>query len=171
MVRGFLCFVTLLISLPVFAQETEIPDPLALPEETVAEEVLQQKVLPKCDDALFIERVKTMLAEYNAEHPARSIYEKRKQLLQMRFAQSYEEKPASDFVSADNRVIADRLLMTKINNGLKDEDVRVCVSRSENSSFQPVYILLHPNRANETEFHIINYAENPENDLSAVWEE
>ena len=149
--------------------EVDLLAPVIEPQKVTAQENTQ--ILPNCDDESMLLQVNSLLQEYNEIHPAHSIYAKRQQVLQMRSAQTYHEQKASSFTSSDNRLIADKLLMTKINQGLKDKEIRVCVSQIKNQSLKPVYLLIYPNKLGQTELHIINYAQDPQADLNTILSE
>jgi len=148
----------LLLTSPIRAQEVAEEDiDLLAPEPEI--EIQEQKtgILPSCEDERVLQQVQALLEEYNQEHPVNSIYEKRQRALQMRYMQKYDEEEVSGFTSKQNREVADKLLMTKINNGLNDNEIRLCKSNVEGTDFQPIYIMMYQNHNNETELYILNF--------------
>ena len=162
----------LLLSTAAWAQEsTEVYDDevdLLAPEEVTATEPAQVLALPSCQDERLLAQVKELLEEYDAEHPVSSIYDRRQRIMKMRFATSYEEEQVSGFTSKNNRVVADKLLMTKINNGLNDNEIRLCKSNKKSEQFSPIYLMIYPH-ANEWVVEVLNLLENSGEELKVTF--
>ena len=108
------------------------------------------------------------MQQYDEENPVVSIYEKRQRALQKKFTQSYEEEKVAGFTSAKNRIVADKLLMTKINQHLNDDEIRLCKSKAEDKRFKPIYLMIYVDKNNEMQLNILNYIENSNKELSVV---
>ena len=160
----------LLLVRPAWSQEiTEEVDLLAPDSEPEAEIQKQTiKTIPTCQDEQVLQQVQALLEEYNQEHPVNSIYEKRQRALQMRYTQKYDEEEVAGFTSKQNREVADKLLMTKINNGLNDDEIRLCKSDVKGTDFQPIYIMIYRNHNNETELHSLNFLKDTSEDLATL---
>lgn len=156
----------LLVSTSVWAQENE-EDLLApvVQEETLVEENEPQVELPECTDKALIEKTQEVLISYNDSHPIGSLYEKRKRALQMRLMKSFEEVSSEGFTSKQNRLVADKLLMTKINKGLEDSQIRLCRSQKTDERFKTVYLMMYIGTTNLPEIYVLNYSDNKDEEI------
>jgi len=143
---------------------TEEEIDLLAPEPEIVEDIQASPTLPSCQDENVQQHVTQLLEEYNKEHPVHSIYEKRQRTLQIRLANHFEEQPVTGFTSRQNRSVADKLLITKINNGLNDSEIRLCKSNAKGTEFKPVYLMIY-NHHQKTELHILNFLDNPAEEL------
>ena len=199
--QKFLLLIGLLLCSPAWAEEMSLPqaenvdsvtvensaetpqksvaeiDPLA-PEVTESEEetepqtVSSQQELPSCDDDKLLEEVTRLLQEYDDENPAESLYAKRQRLLQLKYTQNYEEEQVAGFTSAKNGDVADKLLMTKINESLDDDEIRLCKSKKiENSRFKPIYVIVYPDKDEVIHISILNFKSDGSGELNSVWGE
>ncbi|MBR1605834.1 MAG: hypothetical protein IJ660_07000 [Alphaproteobacteria bacterium] len=156
-----------LLAMPVWA-ETSVDDEeidLLAPEPEIEKIVPIKFELPTCQDERVLQQVQMLLKQYNQEHPVNSIYEKRQRALQMRYTAEYDEEKVTNFTAKQNREVADKLLMTKINNGLDDNEIRLCKSKTAGTDFQPIYIMMYNNHQNETELHLLNFLKNTSEEL------
>lgn len=185
----------LLLSFPVYAEElseteqiattenetvqtveqatVEEVDPLAPDvieeEEVVVEQVPQEQILPSCDDETLLQTVSNLLHEYDAENPVESLYDKRQRALQLKYLNNYEEDQVAGYTSAQNQEVADKLLMTKINEGLDDEEIRLCKSKlDKNSRFKPVYVIVYQDKVGLMQVSILNFKADGSGELNSV---
>ena len=165
MIRWLFALCCLCVS-QVWADEVD----LLAPEEkieNVSSQTTEQatenlRVLPDCNDETLKEQVKIVISEYDARQKDTSLIAKRRQILQLRSLSEYSEENVSDFNSKKNRVVADTLIMTKINKGLVDNQVRLCKSQNEKDGFKPVYLLMYVNSDNLVNVMVLNYSETTE---------
>jgi len=135
-----LCFLWVF---PAIAEEVDLlaPEPVAVIKNT--EPVTKESALPLCDDENWHTRVKDVINEYNKQHPEFSLIAKRRRNLQIRLLGSYTEELVKGFTAKKNRLVADKLIMTKINMGLTDNQIRLCKSNSKNLTFEPIYVMMY----------------------------
>jgi hypothetical protein len=152
-------------------------DPLA-PEasedekEAESQTISVKQALPSCDDEKLLEEVSLLLQEYDEQNPAETLYAKRQRLLQLKYTQNYEEEQVAGFTSAQNSDVADKLLMTKINEGLDDDEIRLCKSKKvENSRFKQIYVIVYPGKEGAMHISILNFKADGSGELSSVWGE
>ena len=127
-----------------------------------------RKELPLCNNEQLLNQVQNMLQKYDEENPVESIYEKRQRALQLKFTHEYTEEQVAGFTSRKNQLVADKLLMTKINQHLNDDEIRLCKSKVEDKQFKPIYLMIYADHNNVLQLHILNYIKNSTQDLSAV---
>ena len=159
----------LLFSKAVYAEEPieiDVTDTAVGEISTVAKS--KENLLPTCDNQQLIAQTISFLQEYNKENPVDSLYAKRQRALRLRSIQAYDEQQVEGFTSKQNRAVADKLLMTKINFGMDDSDFRICRSRQNNLRFEPVYLLIYQNRAGETEVYVMNFLDTQQEELMFV---
>lgn len=131
----WLLSVFVVLSTPVRAEENFGTLPAAAAE--------MQPVLPSCSDENLKEQVKEKVMDYFEKNPRLSIVERRRQQLLLRNLKNFSEIPVAEFDKKENFTVADKILMTKVNDGLEDKDLRLCRS-DVRGRVQPVYLFLHP---------------------------
>lgn len=170
--QKWLLFLMLLFALPLRAEETEEADLLAPEAAAVATEKNEDDkisvVLPECNDQNLLRQVEILAGEYNDGHQVSSLLERRRRILQLRSMSEYTEENISDFTTKENRVVADKLLMTKINQGLSDSQIRLCKSKVKGKGLKAVYLMIYQDKDGQTHVHVLNYIENQSEDLSLV---
>ena len=125
--------------------------------------------MPTCNDEQLIAQTIDFLQKYNKENPVDSLYAKRNRALRLRSVREYEEQTVEGFTSQQNRAVADKLLMTKINFSMNDGEFRICKSTSTNARFSPVYLLIYENKNGETEVQVMNYLDVQVKDLMFIF--
>lgn len=129
------------------------------------EEIPQDLVLPSCQNEVILPQVNLLLENYNKEHPVDSLYEKRQRALQLKYAKEYKEETVAGYTSKKDENIANKLLMTKINQGLDDEQIRLCKSVQQNDRFPPIYLMMYFNNENHLEVHVLNFLKDQKEEL------
>ncbi len=128
---------------PVDDDETAI---LELSSGETQEFVIDQPqaiALPECDNEQMIEKVIAKVDAYNQEHPATSIMNKRNQALLLKNLRHFAEVDSVGFTSEQNYNVANQILMTKINRGLDDKDLRLCKNTGKGKA-SDIYLLIYP---------------------------
>ena len=156
-----LCF-----SFSVVAEEVDLLAPAPETEKVIIEP--QSLDLPTCNNEKLIKKVHDFIVDYNAEHPAKSLIAQRRQTLQLRFLSKFSEEQVSGFTAQNNRIVADKLLMSKVNNSLDDSQIRLCKSDVGNTNFKPVYLMLYADKHNQIQVYILNFIENSNDEISFV---
>ena len=112
--------------------------------------------LPNCDDEKLHSLIQKKISEYFKKSPATSPLERRTQILMSRFMNNFENVDVASFSAETNRQVAHKLLNAKINNGLQDNEIRLCRTLTH-SNLPTVYLLIYPeNYYNMVE--IINFS-------------
>ena len=111
--------------------------------------------LPTCNDPKMIEMVFNRIKEYQSTEKVENIVEKRHQILILKDVTSFHEEFASGFNSKNNFFVANKLIMLKINQGLTDNQIRVCQSSSQGLASQ-LYLIIYPENY-EVRVDIMNY--------------
>ena len=122
---------------PVYAQETENND-INVVIFAATEKKVQIKKLPDCQDANIKKFVLTQINQYYQNNPATSIIGRRQQSLLLKNLKDFYEIPLDSFDNASNYATAQELIMTKINYGLTNDELRLCHSDKKN-----VYLLMN----------------------------
>lgn len=157
----------LLLSTSDVLAEDEVAE---IPAEQIfaATEETAPAVLPSCQDEKVIMQAKELLESYNREHPVNSLYEKRQRALQLKNISAYKEEAVAGYTSKKNEIVANKLLMTKINQGLTDDEIRLCRSVNQNARFHSIYLMMYANNDNQVELYILNFLDNPNEELKTV---
>lgn len=119
---------------------------VAVAEELAPEtNVLDVKAAPRpeCSDKKLAEKVIETLVDYQKEHPSTMQIERRRDILLRRNLTSFEEVAVEGFSSKQNFNVANAIIMTKINKGLEDSDLRLCKGTG-GAGASKVYVLLYP---------------------------
>ena len=132
-------FFAALFAVFLFAVPTEAEDNAAS-VGNVAPRLLE---FPDCNDGRLQRLLDEKIAEYYRKTPPSSLLEKRMQKLILRNFNDFEPVDTSSFTTDDNLRVANKLLTVKINNGLEDNEIRLCRTRG-NSKLPAVYLLIYP---------------------------
>ena len=102
---------------------------------------LKAAELPSCDDSALMAAVENKISAYYEEHPASNLVTRRRRILLRKNLHSFEEVDIAGFLPQESYAVADRMTARKINDGLTDQELRLC--RSVASSLKiPVYLLI-----------------------------
>lgn len=96
--------------------------------------------MPSCDNAQMIEQVREAVGAYLNLHNDGSIISRRKRNLIMKFIDKYTEIPVAEFDNSSNYLVANELILTKINKRVNEKNIRLCVSSGKN----PLYLVIYP---------------------------
>lgn len=159
--------------LPCLSIAAEEEDPLAPGHkfersaitEPAAVEEKEWERLPACNDEIVVKSVLQKIDEYNAEHPVTSILEKRNRLLRKRFLRAYDEQPLDSVSSKNNRDVANKILMLKINEHLTDNKIKLCRSTFNIARFEPVFLIIYKELYGPKTIEIMNITDNPQESL------
>lgn len=128
----FFCLTLTLLSTLSYAQET------AKPENNAA-----MVSLPTCDDDKLHELLQRKISEYYHTRPAVSQLEQRMRKLITRHMNYFENIDVATFTPKDNIYVANKLMSAKINNGLEDNEIRICRTKIT-GNLPDVYLLIYP---------------------------
>lgn len=129
-----------------------------VPEEDIYVEPESKLILPQCDDKRLLSLVLAKISEYHQQHQASNLLEKRRQALLLKNLQKFSELSAEGFTSKENFNVANSLLMTKINNGLDDSQIRLCRNEGGGKAAE-IYLLVYPYYG-QIRVNILNYLAN-----------
>lgn len=112
--------------------------------------------VPLCNEPKILEKILEKIKKYQQENPKSSIIENRKYALMLKDLRSFEEIDPQKLDIKNNYAVADKLITTKINKNVTEDQLRLCQSTGEGIS-KDLYLLIY--RKNyETIVDIINYA-------------
>ena len=114
-------------------------------------------LLPSCNEAKVHLLINEKISEYYKKNPRINLFEKRMQNLMRKNMKEFEELDVSAFGQQDNRLVANKLLTIKINNGLDASEIRLCKSKSL-PHIPSVYLLIYPDNY-YYKIDIINFAQ------------
>lgn len=96
--------------------------------------------MPACNNEQMIGLVREAVGGYLHTHSDGSIISQRKRNLIMKYIDKYTEIPVADFDNSSNYLVANELILTKINKRIDERNLRLCVSEGKN----PLYLLIYP---------------------------
>ncbi len=170
MMRGLLVLaaVTALMVHPLQAAENDATEAVSEPVSAIGEEIIAvpsldddivgldttvepepeivsvaKPVLPTCGDEELKKLVLAKVSAYHKEHPVSSILEKRRQALLYKNLKQFTEVQTEGFTSKDDFNVANKLLMVKINNGLDNNELRLCKNSGQGIA-EDIYLLIYP---------------------------
>ena len=114
-----------------------------------AEEIVEHNnnatklTLPNCNDSKLHQLLQRKISEYYNTHLAVSQLEQRTQKLISRHMNYFEAIDTATFSPKDNIFVANKLMGVKINNGLEDNEIRICRTRIT-GNLPDVYLLIYP---------------------------
>lgn len=119
----------------IVASETEVI--------TIPEFVGGVSPRPECSDSLLVQKIVENIGAYQAENPATMLIDRRRDILLRRNLSRFEEVEIKGFSAKQNFNVANAIIMTKINRGLDDEDLRLCRSLGRGKAAD-IYVLIYP---------------------------
>ena len=127
----FFCLTLTFMTTLSFAKETVEPKNNAV-----------RAMLPACNDKKLHQLLERKIAEYYQTHPAVSQLEQRTQKLIIKHMNYFEDVDIATFTPQDNIYVANKYMTAKINNGLEDDEMRICRTRLT-VNLPDVYLLIY----------------------------
>ncbi len=126
--------------------------------QAAAAAYLQEKPweLPSCHNPVLLQKVRETIKAYGLKNPPQNIIDRRKQTLLLKNLDGFVLVDNENFTSKDDFRTAGRLVTVKINNGLTDNDVKVCKSSSSGAGSN-IYLLIYPYDEKAYTVEIINF--------------
>lgn len=133
-----LCFLSLLpVSVAAAEDEAVI---IAAPQEQTS---LGAQVLPVCNNADLVSGLRQALKDYYAANADSSLIEQRHRRLMLQNLAHFEEVPIKSLAPKDNYLLADHIIMAKINLGVAEAEMRLCRNLAQGKE-TPLYLLIYP---------------------------
>lgn len=111
--------------------------------------------IPKCDNPEMLKNVSNRIQQFYDENVSNKIRDKRNQKLLLKYLNSFEEVDVETFKPETNYLVADRILMNKINANLEAKDMKLCRSNKGADKYG-VYLYIYP-KENYYIVEIINF--------------
>lgn len=121
------------------------------------------KSLPSCDDEKLHNEVKAYVQSYFAKTLNWGTLERRHQYFVLSNLNRFEEKNIADYKTAETSPISDLIAHIKMNNGIIEENMRLCKNTSTNKHAGKIYLLIYPENDDNYIVNVIN--------LSRVYDE
>ena len=113
-----------------------------LPEEMPPLDV-EASPRPECSDSLLVQKIVEKIEAYQTEHPSTMLIDRRRDILLRRNLSRFDEVKVEGFTAKQDFNVANAVIMTKINRGLNDADLRLCKSLGHGRA-AGVYALIYP---------------------------
>ena len=137
-------------------------DDFGIPEQTLKvikpsaqENAEETKAFPDCNDNLLVLEVRRVLAADTEGIKEESIAERRARLLALKNTEKFTLIELSSFKPEDNYELANIIIAAKVNDGMTNEDFRICVS--DNPILKRRIFLLLQEDNTDFKVSIINY--------------
>ena len=124
------------------ADEDELPIEILPPEEMPPLDV-EASPRPECSDLLLVQKIVEKIEAYQTEHPSTMLIDRRRDILLRRNLSRFDEVKVEGFTAKQDFNVANAVIMTKINRGLNDADLRLCKSLGHGRA-AGVYALIYP---------------------------
>ncbi len=98
---------------------------------------------PECADPKLVDAVMNKVREYQREHPSEMMINRRRDALLLKNLPDFTEVSPAGFTSKQDFNVANQLIMTKINKGIDEADIRLCRSRGRGRASE-IYLMLYP---------------------------
>ena len=127
------------------AAAEEQPVEIAAPEFNVSPELeVGATPRPECSDPRLTQKIVEKIEAYQSEHPATMLIDRRRDILLRRNLSRFGEVKVEGFTSPKRDFnVANAIIMTKINRGLNDADLRLCRGLGQGKAAD-VYVLVYP---------------------------
>lgn len=152
------------------AEEEEEIEELDLslpPSQAIYVDKTPKLKLPECNNEVLIKLVEAKVAEFYKSNPADSLLEKRRQALLLKNLRAYTEVSTEGFTSKQNYNVANHLLMTKINEGLDDDEIKLCKNAGLGNA-SDIYLLIYPQNF-QIKISILNLLKNPQEEFFVIY--
>ncbi len=154
-----LALATFIIALPLGAHAEEQPAFEALPSVSDTsfenpDEALgkaEEITMPLCDDAKLYQKILGEVRAFLTSDGEISVMAKRRNALIGANIEGFEEIPVANFSPETDNNTANALITLKINQKVREEDIRLCRQKGEGN----LYVILYPYQDN-VKGHIIN---------------
>lgn len=100
-------------------------------------------ILPTCDDEKLTSLVQKKISEFQAKSKADTIFDKRQQILISKNLNGFQDVVVAGFKPETNFDVANKIIMSKINDGLSEKQMRLCASEHQQLN-KVVYLFIHP---------------------------
>ena len=147
-----------LISTVALADQTDIDDaPMPVLSDSSFEnpedelKVKTQANVPSCADSDLLEKVQDEIKTFQNKQPTNSSLEKRRKALIRANIKGFESVDATNFVPETDYNVANALIMLKINDKIKAEDITLCRQTGQGN----LYLIMYPFQ-DKIKTHIIN---------------
>ncbi len=143
MMRYVLVLVFSMLPLQLFAEDTaavtENKNAINVPEYIEQEDIIDPNI-PACNDIKLIEVMKKEISQYLNKQPQGSIIEMRNRNIVFKYIDTIKEKAIESFDNQENYLVADTIIMLKLNRNISSENMRLCVTEGK----RPLYALIYP---------------------------
>lgn len=109
-----------------------------------------------CDNKEIIEQALKKIEAYQEANPANSVVEMRRRRLLLKNLHYFEQQNPDGFTNKNDFLTANRLIMLKINDGYRNEDLTVCKSAGDGQKYN-IYLLMYPLANGKSKVEIINF--------------
>ena len=144
---GFFLSLCLLSAVSALAAETNRPAAAAPDEASQIAAAPEFEVgatsRPKCSDPRLTQKIVEKIEAYQSEHPAAMLIDRRRDILLRRNLSRFGEVKVEGFTAKQDFNVANAIIMTKINRGLNDADLRLCRGLGQGKAAD-VYVLVYP---------------------------
>ena len=89
------------------------------------------------------QKIVEKIEAYQSEHPAAMLIDRRRDILLRRNLSRFGEVKVEGFTAKQDFNVANAIIMTKINRGLNDADLRLCRGLGQGKAAD-VYVLVYP---------------------------
>ena len=130
--------------------------------------------LPACNDEKLMEKTKQYIKEYFSQTKSSSMkFRRRRYFLQNRLAE-FQEENIANYKTEQKRPISDIIITLKMNDGIIEENMRLCKNQSRYPEAKDLYILYHP-AAKGWKIYVINLKQasdipDPTENISFIYE-
>lgn len=122
----------------------EQPVEIAVPEFNATSELdVGATPRPECSDPRLIRKIVEKIEAYQSEHPAAMLIDRRRDILLRRNLSRFGEVKVEGFTAKQDFNVANAIIMTKINRGLNDADLRLCRGLGQGKA-SDIYVLVYP---------------------------
>lgn len=114
---------------------------------TVVRQVEKKVVsLPECNDAELIAKTKEFIAAYfDKRKDVNAAFRRRRHFI-TKGVGTFVKENIADYKTDKKRPISDLIVDLKVNQGVAEENIRLCRSQSPNREVSGLYLLLYPQK-------------------------
>ena len=116
-----------------------------------------QKInLPACDDENLLELAKDYITSYfKASHNEGTLYRRYKHFILHNINQ-FKEDNVANYKTPKTRPVSDVIADIEVNQGITDENIRLCKNQSKNNYAGKMYMIIYPKEINVFQIRLVN---------------
>ncbi|MBR5154379.1 MAG: hypothetical protein IKW58_01495 [Alphaproteobacteria bacterium] len=164
MYKFFCFFVLVFMTYPCLGNDVFSLEIKKEPNEIVVHKIDKEIItLPNCNDEKLIEETKDFILQYYKKHPSYGVKDKRRKHFVLKYLNLFTEENIANYKTQKKRPVSDLIASLMLNEGIIEENIKICKNSSNNKEASELYLLLHADNHQNIKAYILNLQSNMQN--------